>query len=254
MRPPKTSASIIFGTHPIVEALESGRSIEKILIRQGSTHERLKEIRALARDHNVPCQTVPDPAFFRHVGDVNHQGVLAMIAKLEYQSVEEIILKVLDAGEVPLLVMLDGVTDVRNLGAIARSAEGFGAHALIVPAQGSAAVNGDAIKTSAGALNHLPVCREAFLPDTLMLLREYEIRTVGCSEKGSNTVFDEDLSGPLCIVLGDEGKGISAQLLKRLDSLVTIPMFGKVDSLNVSVAGGITLAEAVRQRKGLGQK
>lgn len=248
---PKSSASIIFGVHPVLEALAAGKSVEKILIRDGSTHERLKEIRAQAKTLSIPCQTVPDPAFFRWVNDVNHQGVVALLAKLEYQSIEQVVIETIDRNENPLIVMLDGVTDVRNLGAIARSAEGLGAHALVVPVQGGAAINGDTIKTSAGALYHIPVCREAYLPDTLLMLRDYGMVSVGLTEKGSGTIFSQDLKQPLILVLGDEGKGISPPMLKRIDHLVTIPMLGRVESLNVSVAAGIALAETARQRLGL---
>ncbi|MCL4136772.1 UNVERIFIED_CONTAM: hypothetical protein GTU68_057615 [Idotea baltica] len=191
---------------------------------------------------------VPEVRLEKLAPNANHQGVIGILSAITYQPLEEVILSVIGKGEIPFFMALDGVTDVRNFGAIARTAECMGAHALIIPAHGSAAVNADAVKTSAGALHHLPVCREAHLVDSLMLLQAYDIKSVACTEKASDTIHQVDLKTPSCLIMGSEEKGISSSILKRADHLVRIPMYGKVGSLNVSVAAGMIMAEAVRQR------
>lgn len=242
---------ILYGVHPVLEALEAGTSIEKIFIRQGKEHERIKDIRRLAKDIGVPTQEVPDEKLDRLTRQGNHQGVVAEVTPVAYQDLETVILDLQEQEDIiPLLILLDGVTDVRNFGAIARTAECMGAHAIVVPARGSASLNGDAIRTSAGALNHLPVCRVDHTVDAVMLLQAYGIPTMACTEKVGEPLFTLDLSGPLCLALGAEDKGISRQLLRRVDLLGTIPMTGKVESLNVSVAAGMALMEILRQRGG----
>ncbi|MEM6348464.1 MAG: 23S rRNA (guanosine(2251)-2'-O)-methyltransferase RlmB [Bacteroidota bacterium] len=240
--------NITYGLHPVIEALEADQSIDKIFVRKDSTHGRLQEMRRLANAKGVQVQYVPDVKIQRLAGDANHQGVVAVMAAIEYVSLEPIILELQEKGETPFFVMLDGVTDVRNFGAIARTAECMGAHAIIIPVHGSAAANADAVKVSAGALHHLPVCRENNLVDSLMLMQAYGIKSLGCTEKASDTIFEQDFSEPICIVMGSEENGISKSMLKRLDILAKIPMTGNVSSLNVSVAAGMVIAEAVRQR------
>lgn len=241
---------ILYGVHPVLEALEAGTSIEKIFIRQGKEHERIKDIRRIAKDLGVPTQEVPDEKLDRLTRQGNHQGVVAEVTPVAYQDLEQVLLTLQEAEQTPLLLLLDGVTDVRNFGAIARTAECMGAHAIVVPARGSAALNGDAIRTSAGALNYLPVCRVDHTVDAVMLLQAYGVPTLACTEKVGEPLYDLDLSGPLCLALGAEDKGISRQLLRRVDLLGTIPMQGQVDSLNVSVAAGMALMEIKRQRRG----
>ncbi len=240
--------NITYGLHPVIEALEADQSIDKIFVRKDSTHGRLQEMRRLANAKGVQVQHVPDVKIQRLAGDANHQGVVAVMAAIEYVSLEPIILELQEKGETPFFVMLDGVTDVRNFGAIARTAECMGAHAIIIPVHGSAAANADAVKVSAGALHHLPVCRENNLVDSLMLMQAYGIKSLGCTEKASDTIFEQDFTEPICIVMGSEENGISKSMLKRLDILAKIPMTGNVSSLNVSVAAGMVIAEAVRQR------
>lgn len=246
----KQKPNIIYGVHPVMEGLSQDMEIEKIFLRQGLSPERASQIRSAAKKQEVPVQVVPEEKLRRLVGRVNHQGVVALQALITYHELEPLILSIQEKGEVPLLIMLDGVTDVRNFGAIARTAECMGAHGIIVPRQGSAPVNGDAIKTSAGALEYLPICREKNLVDSLMMLQAYEIQTVASTEKAADTFYQMDLLKPTCIVMGAEDKGISSQLLKRVDLLAQIPMQGKIESLNVSVAAGMMLAEASRQRGG----
>jgi 23S rRNA (guanosine2251-2'-O)-methyltransferase len=242
-------SNLTYGIHPIIEAIEAGQGIDKIFVRKGSTHGRLQELQRVARHNGIPVQMVPDAKIQRLAGEANHQGVVAIMAKIEYQSLEEIILQLQEKEETPLLVMLDGVTDVRNFGAIARTAECMGAHAIVIPSQGSAAANADAIKVSAGALHHLPVCREKLLLDSLLLLQSYGIRTVGCTEKASESIYEQDFTVPTCLIMGSEEKGISKPILKRVDVLARIPLQGQVESLNVSVAAGMVMAEAMRQRR-----
>ncbi len=244
----KNNNTLIYGVHPIIEAMEAGQAVDKIFLRQGSTHGRLQELEQMARKTGVPVQVVPDAKIQRLAGDANHQGVVAILASIEYQELEAILLDLQERGEVPLLVMLDGVTDVRNFGAIARTAECMGAHAIIIPIQGSAGANADAIKVSAGALHHLPVCREKLLLDSLLMLQSYGVRTIGCTEKARETIYEQDLTEGICIIMGSEEKGLSTSILKRADVLAKIPLKGQVESLNVSVAAGMVLSEVARQR------
>ncbi|MDX1906714.1 MAG: 23S rRNA (guanosine(2251)-2'-O)-methyltransferase RlmB [Bacteroidia bacterium] len=248
-RKPVKRDNIVYGFHPVAEALTHSRPLEKILVRQGNTHERIKEIRELARTRQIPVQTVPEEKITQLCPDGVHQGVIAIMAAVAYRSLEQTILEIQGRGEVPLLLMLDGITDVRNFGAIARTAECMGVQAMIVPGQGAAPISADAVKTSAGALMHLPVCREEHLTDAILMLQAYDIAVVACTEKARDIIYDTDLSGPLCIIVGAEDKGISPSLLKRAGRLVAIPMVGNIESLNVSVAAGMILSEAVRQRR-----
>lgn len=239
----------IYGIHPVMEGLNTGMEIEKIFLKQGLSPEKASQIRSAAKKRDIPVQVVPEEKLWRLVGRVNHQGVVAQQAMISYHELETLILSIQEKGETPLLVMLDGVTDVRNMGAIARTAECMGAHGLIVPTQGAAPVNADAMKTSAGALEYLPICREKNLVDSVMMLQAYEIQTIASTEKASHQIFEQDLTKATCIIMGAEDKGISSQLLKRVDILARIPLQGKIESLNVSVAAGMMLSEVARQRQ-----
>jgi len=238
----------IYGVHPVLEALEAGRSIEKIYVRQGKEHARIQDIRRIARDKLIPLQSIPDMKLDRMARGGNHQGVVAQIAPVAYVGLEETLIALQEVTETPLLLLLDGVTDVRNFGAIARTAEGMGVHAMILPIHGSAALNMDAVRTSAGALHHIPLCRIDHPADAVMMLDAYGIRTVGITEKTEDELFSVDLTGPICLVMGAEDKGISKQVMKRASALGRIPMKGKITSYNVSVAAGMALMEAHRQR------
>lgn len=240
---------LVYGAYPVLEALESGQSIEKIFIRkEREAHAKIKEIKEMARNRHIPVQMVPEVKLERLCGDVNHQGVVAMVAPIEYQELEPMLMKIQAEERSGLLVLLDGVTDVRNLGAIARTAECLGADALVVPLQGSAPANADAIKTSAGALHYIPICRVGHLVDAILMMQAYQIPTIACTEKASSSLYEVELQGSLCLIFGSEDKGISSAVLKRTDQQVRIPMSGQVASLNVSVAAGICLAEVMRQR------
>lgn len=237
----------IFGIRPLMEALGKGERPEKVLIQQGLSGENYQQLFQVIRQEKIPFQMVPVEKLNR-VTRKNHQGVIAFISLITYQPLHQLLPMIYDRGEFPLLVLLDRVTDIRNLGAIARSAECFGAHALVIPEKGSAPVNADAIKTSAGALSRIPVCREGNTLETLAFLKESGIRVVAASEKSREMAFRADLKGPLAILMGSEDKGISTTLLKMADRVLSIPMAGKTASLNVSVAAGILLYEAYRQR------
>ncbi len=242
------SEQVIYGIHPVKEAIEAGRPVEKIVIRQDMGSERASEWRRMAQDLDVPLQMVPEVKLRKLSNNGNHQGVVAYLSAMPYQDLETTLLRLQEGGTLPLLLMLDGVTDVRNFGAIARSAECLGAQALIVPSRGAASLSADAVKVSAGALNHLAVCRVTDLVDAILLLQAYDVKSYGLSERAPETIWQTDFSGPSCLVMGSEESGISPRLLKRLDHVIQIPLSGHVGSLNVSVAAGITLAEITRQR------
>ncbi|MCI4666762.1 MAG: 23S rRNA (guanosine(2251)-2'-O)-methyltransferase RlmB [Bacteroidia bacterium] len=247
-QPKKIDENIIFGFHPVMEAMQAGQPVDKLLIRKGMQPDRASRIRTLAKESNAQVQVVPDEKLQRLVGDVNHQGVVAMLSLVDYHELETLIQDIKTFDKVPLLLMLDGITDVRNFGAIARTAECMGAQGIIIPLEGAAPISPVAIKTSAGALSYLPICREKNLVDSLLMLNSYGIQSVASTEKANDSFFELDLSQPTCIIMGSEDKGISSSLLKRVDKLAKIPLAGRVQSLNVSVAAGMVLSEAVRQR------
>ncbi len=245
----KTNSRLIYGIHPILEALEAGKSVEKILIRrERGEHARIQDVRTLAKETDIPVQWVPEVKIERLSRGGNHQGVLAYLSPITFQSLDEVMLSLGQTEKIPLLIMLDRVTDVRNFGAIARTAVCMGADALIVPTQGAAAIGGDAIKTSAGALHHIPICRVHNLTDTFYILQTYGLQGVACTEKAENSLLELDMRTPTCLIFGAEDKGISSQLLKRVDHLAKIPVQGPINSLNVAVAVGMALMEVARQR------
>lgn len=244
------SQSNIYGIHAVIEAVKAGTQIEKILVLKGTQNERITELKQLATTFKIPFQAVPIEKLNSLVPSNKHQGAIAIASEIIYQSLEEVITRVQETGNPPLFVMLDGVTDVRNIGAIARTAECMGANALILPTSGSASLNADAIKTSAGALHHLPVCREHHVLDTVHLLQAYGISVVACNEKSKKIMYFEEMAGPVCLVFGSEERGIAPAVLKAANLVVKIPTIGKIESLNVSVAVGMVLSEVTRQRIG----
>jgi 23S rRNA (guanosine2251-2'-O)-methyltransferase len=239
---------MLFGLRPLQEAIQSGNEIDKVLIQRGLQGEILTETKLLIQQHNIPFQYVPVEKL-NSITSKNHQGVVAFVSPITYGNFENIVSTTFDSGETPLLVMLDGVTDVRNFGAISRNAECMGAHAILVPDKGSAQINEEAIKTSAGALYNIPVCRVKSIVHSIQVLQHSGIRVVACSEKTSKELYEIDLTMPTCIILGSEESGISAEALRKADEIVRIPMRGKTSSLNVSVASGIILYEILRQQK-----
>lgn len=240
---------LICGTRPVIEAIRAGKNVEKLLLRREAGGDAIREIRALALERGIPWQPVPVDKLDR-LTRTEHQGVIALLSAVEEQDLDEVITMAYERGETPLIVALDGVTDVRNMGAIARSAECFGAHALLVPKMGTARLGSDAVKSSAGALMRKPVCRVSRLTDGLNRARAHGLRIVALTEKATVGLHDTDLAGPLVIVLGAEGEGISDAVLRQADALASIPMAGFIGSLNVSVAAGIALHAVHRVRIG----
>lgn len=237
----------IYGIHAVLEAFDAGKDIDKIFLSKTLNDETAKEISERARSLRVPVQRVPVQKIDR-ITRRNHQGVLAMMAAVTYYRVEDLVPQMFDEGENPFVVVLDGVTDVRNFGAVARTCECAGVSAIVIPDRESVSVNADAVKTSAGALNYLPVCREHNLVSAVKLLRDSGFKIVGTSDKQQLPYTQADYTGPVAIVLGAEDKGISPEIMKLCDTHVLIPEFGHINSLNVSVAGGIMIYEVVRQR------
>jgi len=238
----------IYGIHPVREALIGNKKLEKILIRKGMESPAAAEITELARQQNVPVQYVPQEKLNHLSGKGNHQGVVAVLAQLDYVSLEEAAQAASAKSKFPTVLLLDGVSDVRNFGAIARTCECAGVGALILPAKGGAAVNQDAIKTSAGALLRIPTCKVPNLKTALYYLKESGYSITGTVAGAERSIYDADFCGPTALVMGAEGKGISDGVMHLCDQLVSIPQFGEIGSLNVSAATAIVLFEAVRQR------
>lgn len=247
----KASTEMIFGTRAVIEAIAAGQEIDKLFIQRGPENELTRELIKACRDHQIPLQRVPVEKLNRFTRK-NHQGTVALLSAVSYASLDNIIQTAYERGESPLLVMLDRITDVRNFGAIARSAECAGAHGIIIPSRGSAQINSDAVKTSAGALHHLPVCREDKLKDTIQYLQESGIQVMACTEQADDDVYDVDMSGPICLLMGSEENGISPAYLDITQLQGAIPMYGQISSLNVGVATSILLFECQRQRGLLG--
>lgn len=239
--------NLIFGTRAVIEAVEAGKDIEKIFIQKGLSNELYHQLRTALKGQSVPLQIVP-PEKLKRITDKNHQGVVAYLTEINYYNTDELLSDVFEKGKIPLVLILDRVTDVRNFGAIARGAECAGVDFIIIPSRGAAQITGDAIKTSAGALHRIKVCREDNLKNTLEYLKESGLQIVSCHEKTETLIYDADLTKPTAIIMGSEENGISNEYLKRSDVQVKIPMAGKIASLNVSVASGIVLFEAVKQR------
>lgn len=245
-------SQVVFGIRAVIEAIESGKQVDKVLMKKDLSGDLARELLSVAREYNVPVQRVPVERINR-VTRKNHQGVIAFMAAVDYYHVDDIVPALYDEGINPFIVVLDGVTDVRNFGAIARTCECAGVNAIVIPERNSVGVNADAVKTSAGALNYLPVCRERNLVNAVKYLRDSGFKVMGASEKTDLNYTKADFTGPVAIVLGAEDTGISADILRLCDTLVAIPEFGEINSLNVSVAGGIMIYEVVRQRLNDGQ-
>jgi len=238
---------VIFGTRAVIEAIRAGRDLDRILIQSGLSNDLIRELVNEARAHGVSFSFAPAQRLAAF-SDKNHQGVIAFLAAVHFQSLENIVHQLFSDGLDPFILVLDRITDVRNFGAIVRTAESAGIHAILVPDKGNAPLSADAMKTSAGALNHMPVCRTTDLKKSLRDLRNSGLRLVACTEKGAQEHYGVAMDGPLAVIMGSEEDGIRPELLREADALVRIPMKGKIASLNVSVAAGVILYEAVRQR------
>lgn len=237
----------VFGIRAVIEAIVSEKEIDKVLIKRDSDSVQHEEIRQMCREKKIVVQEVPQEKLSRMTRG-NHQGVIAVLSPIEYADIMEIYDQLEEDGKVPLIVVLDSITDVRNFGAIARSAECAGAHALVVSLKNSAPVNADAIKTSAGALTVIPVCRVGSIRNCLKFLQTKEVQLVAATEKSEKPLYDADFTKPTAIIMGSEDKGISQEILKMCNERLSIPLKGNIESLNVSAAAAVMLFEAVRQR------
>ena len=244
----KTIQQMIFGLHPVMEAVEAGREISKVLLRKGLESDTYGKLLVSLRKHEIPSQVVPVEKLNR-VTRKNHQGVIAFVSPVEYVRIENLVPALFEKGETPFIVVCDGVTDTRNAGSIARTAECAGAHAILFPVKGSAMISADAVKASAGALNHIAVCRTDNLKSTLVFLKNSGLKIVAATEKTGEIYHCADLSGPAALLLGAEDAGISPQYLRMADVTVRIPVKGKISSLNVSAAAAVLMYEMVKQNK-----
>lgn len=239
---------LVFGIRAVIEAIEAGKEIDKILIKKDLQNDLSHELFQILKGKGIPVQKVPIERI-NHYTRKNHQGVLAFVSSVIYHKLENLVPQLYEEGRMPLLIMLDGITDVRNFGAIARTCECAGVDAIIIPRTGSVTVNGDAIKTSAGALHTLPVCRENNLSETIKYLKNSGFRIIAATEKGAVLHTKTDFTEPTLLIMGAEDTGIPFEHLKYCDDKVCIPQFGHIGSLNVSVAAGILIYEALRQRE-----
>ncbi|MDR1897803.1 MAG: 23S rRNA (guanosine(2251)-2'-O)-methyltransferase RlmB [Prevotellaceae bacterium] len=238
----------IFGLRPVLEALKAGRTFEKIMIREGAGAEMFHQIIDLSKQKNITLNRVPAERLNRLAKGGNHQGTVAFLASAEYSDLETVLENIRESGNSAFLLLLDKITDVRNFGAIARTAECAGVNAIVVSAKGAAPMNVDAMKTSAGALNYVPVCRVPNLKSAIYLIKNYDIKTVATTERSNNNYYDADLSGSVAIIMGSEESGISKSNLEMADETVKIPLLGNIESLNVSAAAAVIAFECVRQR------
>ncbi|CAG0962824.1 MAG: 23S rRNA (guanosine(2251)-2'-O)-methyltransferase RlmB [Bacteroidetes bacterium] len=237
----------IFGIHPIIEAIKAGREIERIWLQMGLHGPNVGELRKLIKQHEIAVQNVPVQKLNK-ISNRNHQGVIAFISPITFYHVEEIIPFIYENAQFPLFLVLDRISDVRNFGAICRTAECAGVDAIIIPHKGAAMIHSDAMKTSAGALNRIRVCKSTNLKTTVRLLKDSGLQIVACTEKTTDTIYKAHLNTPLCIIMGSEEDGISEELFSLCDQKIKIPMQGEIGSLNVSVATAVVLYETLRQR------
>jgi 23S rRNA (guanosine2251-2'-O)-methyltransferase len=246
--PEKKNEQLVYGIRPVIEAINAGKEIDRIFITRNAHGELMGELKNLLKEKDIPWQEVPIEKIHRITRN-NHQDVICYISSVSYARLSDVLQSVFEDGQTPLILLLDRITDVRNFGAIARTAECAGVHAIVIPYKGAAQVTADAIKTSAGALNRIPVCREDSFRNTAVYLRESGLKIIAASEKGNDLYFQSDLTTPLAVIMGSEEDGVSNDLIRISDDLIKIPLMGKISSLNVSVATGIILFEALRQRQ-----
>lgn len=237
----------IYGIRAVMEAIEAGKEIDKVLIKKDLNGELAAELFNLIRTHRIYSKRVPIEKI-NNITRRNHQGVVAILSAITYDSLYNLVPRLYENGVIPFIVVLDGITDVRNFGAIARTCECAGADAIVIPLHGSVSVSGDAMKTSAGALNYIPVCRERSIAGSVKFLKDNGYKIIAASEKAIINYTKADYNTPVAIVMGAEDTGISKEVLDLCDTFVSIPQFGEIGSLNVSVAAGIMMYEVVRQR------
>ncbi len=243
-----TDKDFIFGTRAVMEAIHAGKEIDKVLVQKELNNDLSKELLHLCKAENIPVVRVPD-AKLNRITRKNHQGVIAQMSSIAYASLDNVIDNCFAVGKSPLILVLDHITDVRNFGAIARTAECAGVDAIVIPEKGSAQINSDAVKTSAGALNFLPVARVRNLFYACRDLQKMGLTLVAITEKTEKVMYEADFSSPVALVMGSEEDGISQEIMGIVDDKVKIPMAGNIESLNVSVSAGVAIYEAIRQRK-----
>jgi len=239
--------NLIYGIRPIVEAIKAGKEIDKLFIQIGLKGDLYRELNELIRENRVPTQYVPVEKINK-LAPNNNQGVVGFLSNVSYQSLENVIMSTFESGRIPLVLILDRITDVRNFGAIVRTAECVGVDAVVIPSKGSAQINEDAIKTSAGAIHTMNICREENLKTTIHFLKASGLQVVATTEKAKIKYTDADFTTPTAIIMGSEEDGVSNEYLKLCDQQVAIPLHGNIQSLNVSVACGVVLFETLRQR------
>jgi len=249
-QPQKKSEDMIFGIRAVIEAINSGKDIDKVLLKKGPGGELYQEVFELIRSHQIPFQFVPLEKINR-ITRKNHQGVLAFISPVTFYDIENFLPSLFEKGKNPFILVLDEVTDVRNFGAIVRTAECAGVDAILIPERGAARINADAVKTSAGALHLMPVCRTRDLRRTVLFLQQSGLKLLAATEKSADLYSQADYSGPVAIIMGSEETGIDPQILSIADERVKIPILGQIQSLNVSVAAGLLVYEVIRQREPL---
>ena len=248
LAPKRSKQQLVYGMRPVMEAIEAGTQIDKVLIQNGLEGKLVQELKLKLRQAGLPFQYVPEEKL-QKLTDGNHQGVVATISAIRYQSFEEVVDRLAQEGKVPFLLLLDHITDVRNLGAIVRTAECAGVHAVVIPEHGTAAINEDAIKTSSGALLRVPICREGNLKTVVNYAKQCDIQVVAATEKSHLSYLELNYQRPTMIIMGSEDTGISNELLKLSDARAKLPIMGEVQSLNVGVAAGVFMYEVLRQRQ-----
>lgn len=241
----------IFGIRAVIEAIESGKSIDKVLVRRDLGGDLARELAGVLRQYGILSQRVPADRLNR-ITMKNHQGVIALVSPVTYHRLDNLLPSLYEEGRNPFIIALDGLTDTRNFGAIGRTADCSGVDGIVIPERNSVSVTPDAVKTSAGGLFYVPVCRERDIVTAVRLLRDSGVKVVGATEKGAVNYTDIDYTGPVAVVMGSEDTGISDDVLRLCDELAAIPMLGNIGSLNVSVAAGVLMYEVVRQRRQAG--
>jgi len=247
MNKEKDKQDLVYGIRPVIEAIDSGKEAEKVLLQKGIRSDNFSEMMKLLKERSIPYQFVPLEKLNR-ITRKNHQGVVAFISPVTFFQIEDILPGIFEEGKTPFLLILDKITDVRNFGAILRTAECSGVDAVIIPSRNTAQLNSGTIKSSAGAIFKVPICRSDNLKTTLDYLHQSGLKLVAATEKATDLYYKVDLKAPAALLMGSEGEGISAEYLKKADAKVKIPLSGEIDSLNVSVAAGVLMYEVVRQR------
>ena len=248
MEKENNQSDLVFGIRPLIEAIEAGKQIDNVFIQDGLRGELINDLKRMMQKRGIIYKQVPVEKINR-ITHKNHQGVIGFVSPVSFYRLEDIITSVFEAGKSPLILILDRITDVRNFGAIARSAACAGVDAIVIPSRGASPINSDALKTSAGALYSMPICKEHNLKSAIDYLKDSGLQIMAVTEKASDLYYQADFSGPAALIMGSEEDGISPEYLKLADARIRIPIQGQIGSLNVSVATGICLYETVRQRK-----